>query len=265
MTHKFNDLTLCWLYKFHSLDEEMLGYTERIFTHGELYFSPISKFNDPFDCRPRYEWKGSEADLRASLQGVFQRNMPLLSGEALRGEIESAVELLSKPENIEKTMPVAEAHLRSELNKLGICCFSEDWKHVLMWSHYAAKHSGICLRFRANSDTPFFGRAQRVLYELEYPVINQLQQTAQKNWESAVLHKGKFWDYEKEWRIIEYETGTGTGIQIFPLHLLHSVILGMQISEPHEKLVRTWASQMKHKPSVTKVTPTENSYGLRLT
>ena len=262
MPHKFNDNTLCWLYKFRSLDEKELGHVERIFTHGELYFSPISEFNDPFDCRPRYEWKGSEEELRASIQGLFRRNAPLLQGEALRGEIESAIELLSKPENIQKTMPAADAHLRGELNKLGVCCFSEDWSNVLMWSHYAAKHSGICLRFRAKSDTPFFGRAQRVLYELEYPVLNPLQQSTHKNWEKAVLHKAQFWDYEKEWRIIEHDAGHGK--QLFPLHLLHSVILGMRISEPHEQLIRAWAAQMKHKPSVVKVVPTENSYGLML-
>ncbi|WP_411726208.1 DUF2971 domain-containing protein [Methyloglobulus sp.] len=153
-------------------------------------------------------------------------------------------------------MPNAEAYLRYELNKLGVCCFSEDWSNILMWSHYAAKHSGICLRFRAKSDTPFFGRAQRVVYRTEYPVLNPLRHSVSKNVET-MLHKGKFWCCEKEWRIIEYNKDYG--IQYFPLDLLDSVILGMCISEPHEQQVRSWVAQMKHKPSVVKVAPTENS------
>ena len=33
-----------------------------------------------------------------------------------------------------------------------ICCFSTDEKSILMWSHYADYHKGICLRFRAIKD-----------------------------------------------------------------------------------------------------------------
>jgi len=29
----------------------------------------------------------------------------------------------------------------------GLLCFSEDWAEPLLWSHYAAKHRGICLGF----------------------------------------------------------------------------------------------------------------------
>lgn len=262
VSHKFNDKTLCWLYKFHSLDGKELGHVERIFTHGELHFSPISAFNDPFDCRPRYEFKGSKEELRAFAQDFFGRKMPLLQGGALEEKIKSTVEFLSKPENIQKTMPATEALLRGELNKIGVCCFSEDWSDVLMWAHYAAKHSGICLRFKATADTPFFSRAQRVLYRLKYPVRNPVQQSARKNLENTVYYKGKFWRHEKEWRIIEHEAGPGE--QFFPLHLLDLVILGMNISAPHQQLVRAWADQLQHKPPVVKVAPTENSYGLRL-
>ncbi|WP_411726209.1 hypothetical protein [Methyloglobulus sp.] len=102
MPHKFNDLTLCWLYKFRSLEEKEIDYVERIFTHGEIYFSPISEFNDPFDCHPCYEWKGSDEEIRTFTKGFFQRNAPYLENDALNFNIESAVDLLSKPEKYRK-------------------------------------------------------------------------------------------------------------------------------------------------------------------
>ena len=262
MTHKFNDKNLCWLYKFRSLGENEISNVERIFTHGELYFSPVSKFNDPFDCKPRYEWNGSENEIKVFLQRFLARNEPLLQDGALQEELGSMTKWLINPKNIQKTMPMADAYLRSELDKLGVCCFAEDWSHVLMWSHYAEKHTGICLRFKAKSDTPYFGRAQRVRYETEYPILNPLQKSTHDNLVSSLFHKGDFWRYEKEWRIVEFNGGCG--VQRFPLHLLDSVILGMRISQPHEQLIRSWAARMKHKPSVQKIAATENSYGLRL-
>ena len=34
-------------------DDEHLDHSRRIFTNNELYFSKVSAFNDPFDCRFR--------------------------------------------------------------------------------------------------------------------------------------------------------------------------------------------------------------------
>jgi len=35
---------------------------------------------------------------------------------------------------------------KKEMNeKFGLICFSEDWVSPLLWSHYAAKHRGVCL------------------------------------------------------------------------------------------------------------------------
>ena len=37
---------------------------------------------------------------------------------------------------------------KAEYNtQMGLLCFSEDWTSPVMWSHYAARHTGICLGF----------------------------------------------------------------------------------------------------------------------
>ena len=35
--------------------------------------------------------------------------------------------------------------------KLGLLCFSEQWKNPVLWSHYADSHRGICLGFDIHS------------------------------------------------------------------------------------------------------------------
>ena len=35
--------------------------------------------------------------------------------------------------------------LYSDKNKYGISCFSKNYNEILMWSHYADNHNGICI------------------------------------------------------------------------------------------------------------------------
>jgi hypothetical protein len=38
--------------------------------------------------------------------------------------------------------------VRTDIAKsIGMLCLSRDWKHPLMWGHYADSHAGICLGF----------------------------------------------------------------------------------------------------------------------
>ena len=37
-------------------------------------------------------------------------------------------------------------------NTKGLHCFSKDWKNPVLWSHYADKHSGVCLGFDIADD-----------------------------------------------------------------------------------------------------------------
>ena len=41
----------------------------------------------------------------------------------------------------------------------GILCFSEDWTDPVLWTHYGAKHRGICLGFDVKD-----GFAKKIVY-----------------------------------------------------------------------------------------------------
>lgn len=83
---------------------------------------------------------------------------------------------------------------------LGIVCLSSDWRHPMMWGHYANCHRGICLGF--DTDT-----ASKVDYISERPNI-ELSIVEQKGTEEKkefvkMLLATKFdcWSYEKEYRL----------------------------------------------------------------
>jgi hypothetical protein len=51
--------------------------------------------------------------------------------------------------------PEMRGHLAVLLSRLnewcGVLCFSQDWQHAMLWSHYAAKHAGMCIGFDVSS------------------------------------------------------------------------------------------------------------------
>ena len=52
-------------------------------------------------------------------------------------------------------------------NEMGLLCFSRNWTHPLLWSHYASKHEGICLGF----DLKRGSELQEVQYEDKRPRV----------------------------------------------------------------------------------------------
>lgn len=77
-----------------------------------------------------------------------------------------------------------------------VYCFGTDAGNLLMWSHYADGHKGICIEFNTNNNV--IGTAYRVEYSNEYPVW-RLDNPDRM---SYLLTKADVWEYEKEYRLI---------------------------------------------------------------
>jgi hypothetical protein len=84
--------------------------------------------------------------------------------------------------------------------KRGLLCFSRDWHNPVQWSHYAAKHSGLCLGF----DIP-----DELLGEVSYSrkrlvvEAESLRNARELNKETAtrfLFTKYSHWRYENEVR-----------------------------------------------------------------
>jgi hypothetical protein len=62
-------------------------------------------------------------------------------------EVNDPFELLA-PMGIEKTVRELLRQHKREIDKTrGLLCFSGDWTNPLLWSHYAARHTGVTLGF----------------------------------------------------------------------------------------------------------------------
>jgi len=247
------------LYKYRDLYQDRLKYVERIFTHQEVYFSRPLDFNDPFDCLPKFTLEASEDELKSYIVDRFPKIYPNLNRHERRTQIKSLLKTkrFSDPELVLK---LESAHRVKIQEQTGVFCLSAAPDHILMWSHYTMAHTGICIEFEATSSTEFFGIAQQVHYQKDYPLLNIIRDSADEILTKALLTKADFWDYEKEWRISWKDTGPG--IYKYPDGLLKGVIFGARISAPDKALVLSWIDKMTIKPSLYQATLKSIEYGL---
>lgn len=154
--------------------------------------------------------------------------------------------------------PVMEDTKRKINNLFAITCFSEKSDSVLMWSHYANKHTGFCVEYDltkcgslsaklllfpviytderatipmslidfSNPEKPIPGRSDIFLSDM---VI-------------SLLTKSKIWDYEKEWRIIEMQSNLKDG-HLLQSDMISKVYLGANSSLENELALRAALQQ----------------------
>ena len=125
--------------------------------------------------------------------------------------------------------PTVGDKFRANMQKdVGLLCLSEERDHILLWSHYANSHRGVCFGFSVADDPLFSQEIARVTYQNNYPRYEYFDQTSQDEARIAFATKSSQWSYEAEWRVIRVGTGAGT-YQLAP-GTLRDVILGSEMS-----------------------------------
>jgi len=147
------------IFKYYSLNE----YNFESIRDKYLYFPRPSDFNDPFDC-----------------------NSELISF------INENSKLKTNHKKIKKNFV-------DKFENTGVCCFSRSKESILMWSHYATKHQGFCIEFRANKNIDGINPLD-VNYVSEFRKAEYFEKA-----ERAIFHllftKSDEWKYEQELRI----------------------------------------------------------------
>ena len=86
-------------------------------------------------------------------------------------------------------------------SKTGLLCFTKDWTNILLWSHYADKHKGICLGFDLKEGT--FEEVEYVDKRLRPEFDDKEQLTLPESLQQRLhILKASDWTYEQELRIL---------------------------------------------------------------
>lgn len=119
---------------------------------------------------------------------------------------------------------------------------------VLMWSHYANSHKGMCVKYRFAPD--FFrdykaeGRALLFICPAHYKEGVRLEYKGEAFIGNALLIKSKDWEYENEKRMIYYsspQVDNGKAIEEYPMidckGAIQAIYLGVKCSDADKRLV----------------------------
>ncbi len=109
-------------------------------------------------------------------------------------------------------------------SEYGMVCFSFKWSNPVLWSHYAEKHTGICLGFDVPDEyaRPVMYVDKRLLFPTES------NETIAQEW---IFTKFSGWCYEDECRIftrLDEEDGNYFANFEENQMVLHEVVLGCE-------------------------------------
>jgi len=187
-----------FLFRFVSFDPEEKTSIDRIrnvLVHSKLWLSSPKDFNDPFDMSIKIEVAASPKERKQRLINACKnQGMNWTESEKIAKKI-----MKEGPKALEQKLQDAG---KQHIGQIGICSFAGDPRNILMWSHYAKHHTGLCFIFEVARDYTLFTQALKVDYSTEYPTANwgnNFEQDLQK----TILIKHEGWSYEKERRILK--------------------------------------------------------------
>lgn len=227
-----------FLYKYDKINATNKDYIKDIFTQNRISFVSPATFNDPFDCK--IHWSSliaTDAEYGNRLRRHMRRRNQNLTSLEIEAEV---ARMLSegKHRNIDFLKEEAMVELQKIVDQTGVFCLTKRPDNILMWSYYAAGHTGFCLEFKFDDSSDLFRNARQVTYSTRHPKINFVSDNHTEQIEAVFFTKACDWIYEKEWRIIDNEQGVG--IYPYDERLLTGVIFGCQMSTEDKRLIREW-------------------------
>lgn len=139
------------------------------------------------------------------------------------------------------------------LHRLGYISFSKHNDRILMWSHYADAHRGVCLRFKCVDD-PFYsengaGRVVDVNYGDDIIEKNILRDSNSAF--SKMSRKARCWSYENEFRTFKVPSSVkaddASGSHNFNSKLVDAVYFGLKTGKEEIQKVKAIVESAKHK------------------
>ena len=213
------------LYKYRSMaTQDARKHTFDILDNLRLYCPAPACLNDPFECQAAISFDAPvDTKNERAREQLMKENPRLTEIEAIR----QAPGRWRQQEADEGT-----EFRRRVREDTGMICFSTCRDDILMWSHYAGRHNGICIEFRLaqESHTDFFGNVHEVHYEDQLPTVNLYAQASPEKVNAFIFTKATHWSYEQEWRMVVPDAKKRSRVVGLPPGIISAVYLGCQIS-----------------------------------
>lgn len=256
-----------YLYRYYSFDEKK--HYEDILFKDTLYFSSPKNFNDPFDKGLNIKFKGKGKKFITN--HLLNEVLPYAYTNFDKEKENRAKDFIEKnypafnPNNKSIELLLQQGSINFVLSS-GVCCFSELNNNILMWSHYAWKHTGFCVNFnyeelvksifKYNKKNNVIIYPHKVIYKKKYPRISGYD----KNQVDSLFIKSSLWKYEKEWRF-SYSFGDDKKVPL-PKSVVSAIYMGLEIEKSNEDIIRKAVSAKQYKIELYKAKKIQNKFAL---
>jgi len=252
-----------YFYRFTTIERAV-----EIVTECKIFFPSPSDFNDPFDCKFRPTVTASRLKRERHNRELVRERNPTMPKHLIKK--------LAKQTGSRASFEEGARRLMARISRsVGMLCVTERNDSVLMWSHYANKHQGVCLQFRGleNLSTPPLW----VNYSDDYPTVDLLDyepfigredataRAKQKEMiERMYLTKAMDWSYEHEWRVIDWAAARRGSRGFHPLapDVLAGVILGCRVTDHDKQKIMDCISRSKARPKLYQANQSQVSFTL---
>lgn len=181
------------LYRYFPLSSEEQLRRFLLVMEGHIYFASPVSFNDPFEVSnvlPVPTKIEFERALHSTVSDAG--NLTKSAKERLYRSIASKV--------VSESPPLVTIDW---LSQIGILFLTESNDDLLMWSHYASNHTGVCIGL--DSDKEPFDSAQTVEYTADrlLTTANVAALSDEELVRQILFRKSRQWAYEREWRVVK--------------------------------------------------------------
>jgi hypothetical protein len=224
-----------YLYKFVTWGKK---YHKDILNKNTIFFSSANKFNDPFDSTVplRYD-QGTKDQIIDLYRRHIQMDNPNLNPKQIDKLAIDTYDKnnISDPQLIKYNIEFQREWART---KYGLFVLTSEFQNILMWSHYADAHRGICIRFNMDKFRKFIEHDciknnlvipwYKVSYEANYPLLNPFEFNTEDEVTKILTIKSNYWEYENEFRFILFDK-PNTEIKL-PAGIIDLVICGCKMN-----------------------------------
>ena len=218
------------LYKYKAINEN----TKEMIKKNIIYLPNNDQLNDPFECKTEYYGKKNTILRIIYFYKISKEDQ---NDKKLIEHIRFALSAI-KPDKEREMNAIKKVndYYKESIEKAGIGAFTKQSDNILMWSHYANNHGGICMQFDFNKD-PVFSEDPfwKVKYKRKYPKINLYGFGPERKYKKGLLTKAKIWKYENERRIVWKD---GHGKQKINPETLTGIIFGCKIDKKEKSEIR---------------------------
>ncbi len=219
-----------YLYKYYS-DSSLNWDAVR---NNKMWYSAPCNFNDVFDC-----------DIFIDEKSIFNSVLQMVPDK--RGVRPGSPMWRQLKQTLSQEIVSLKSTFYEMKSTTGISCLSETDDSLLMWSHYANNHRGICVEYELLEINKQLGFSPvPIVYSDERSVFQNLNSNTLDNdvtevFIKSLTSKSPGWSYEKEWRIIQDNTACGSKWDfankgaLLNMTVPSSIILGCMVSQEYEK------------------------------